>query len=582
MARAAAPDERIALSIETSYDGSGIRAARQDNTALAKDARAAAQAMATGAQQVAGAQETIAGSAARAAAEQQKVAISTEQSRQMWAQAGGDYGRFLELLRAHVQGQEALKQATVAATAVQQEQAQVIAAAAGSGGNPADSVQRVATEVDKIPGKARTAANSLTAMAFAMTAGGGSARGLAVAAGSAADSISVLSGNARLAAGAAGIGALVTITVAAITMLDRMETRARAAGAAIASTLGNLTGQALAARAAAIEDSFERQQRRVIELGEGGGPLGIDVNVPALMRARAELERLAAAREAIFREQRERARNEGRDTAQRNAEERERALEEADRMNEALTESAADALARVEMTEVDAQIARVRREEQRQLREIERLEEHLGRQADLRVALENDTASRIQLIREEAAKRQRVIDEREAKEQERISREALERRITLIESAIEASKAAGESYVHTAVRVALFPLVEELKALAASHLAKAAAAAAIWNVRGALMHTAAAGLAAAGARQIAQMGGLSGGSPGGNSFAAGGGPSMLSRDPREGAGGDVTVVLQTVNPFSREVLSETTHQLQRSGILKRPTYAPPAIGGYSS
>jgi hypothetical protein len=65
----------------------------------------------------------------------------------------------------------------------------------------------------KVSGSARTASNALGIMTQAALTGNGSLAGMATAAGGLATGLSAVSDNAKLAAGAAGIGALVTIGV---------------------------------------------------------------------------------------------------------------------------------------------------------------------------------------------------------------------------------------------------------------------------------------------------------------------------------------------------------------------------------
>lgn len=101
------------------------------------------------------------------------------------------------------------------------------------------------------------------------------------------------------------------------------------------------------------------------------------------------------------------------------------------------------------------------------------------------------------------------------------------------------------------------------------------------DLRGFALHTAAAlhlaAAAALGARE--SLGG--GGSVGAGGAGGAVGPAMSTTDPSKAAG-NVTVVIQTVNPFSREVLGETIYQLNRGGVLKQPIYAPPTAGAYAA
>lgn len=104
--------------------------------------------------------------------------------------------------------------------------------------------------------------------------------------------------------------------------------------------------------------------------------------------------------------------------------------------------------------------------------------------------------------------------------------------------------------------------------------AEAVASLAVGDFRGAALHgTAAAQFAAAAAVGFREAGG--GGSGGGG--GGGGGPSGTFAQTREReASGNVTVVLQVVDPNSRDAVAETSYQLQRAGVLNRPVYAPAA------
>lgn len=588
MARAAVGDDRIGVSIETSYDGSGVRAARSDNTALGREARVASQQLAAAAQEGAIADKTLAGAAREAAAEQQKLTLSTQQSRAMWSQAGGDYSRFLELVRAHVAQEQALAQATSAATAAQRQQTQAQGAGSVGGGGgvlpsaAAQSVARVADQVDKIPAKARTAANSLAMMAFAAAEGGGNLRGLAIAAGTATDGLANLTNNARLVAGAAGLGAIVTVTAVVIGLFDRMEERARETGKALGSSLGNFTDQALEARRQAVDASFAIAQQRNLKARQGGGILGIDINLPELTRSANELEKLAAEREAIFTEQLDRRRSKGRDAAKEQKQIEEQDAKRSKDMLHDLSDEYLDAYEKRTQTAEGAARIKAEREFSERLDEIRALQVQEDVKTQLIAAAAKDRSEKLLDIHLDAAARQNEIEDKLWRDQQERYDKTLESVKQTSERALDAAITGSESYISAVTKTLLSPLVHKLEAIAVEQGIDALASAAFFDFVGAARHAAVAAAAIAGAQKVAQIAGMTAG--GGGSGAGAGGPALSTRDPRE-AQGNVTVILQTVNPFSNEVIGETSFQLQRAGTLKRPIYPPnsyrtsPLVGG---
>ena len=581
MARAVAPDERIGLLVESRADVSGFRQARQENSALAREAKAAAAEMAGGAQQGATAQQSLANAARAAADSTAKVTLSAEQSRRMWAQAGGDYSRFLELVRAHVAEQKALAAATAEATAAQQAQNQAqaggrVAGGIGPGGRQPSPVPPLAQELDKIPAKARTAANALSMMAFTAVDGSGGLRSLTVAAGTAADGLATLSGSARVAASAAGIGALATVLVAAIVLLDRAKDKAREAGAAIAGSLGAMTDEALAARAQIAQVAFERQVEKLAALREkGGGIFGIDVNIPEIVRAENDLERLAAQREAIFQERLDRRRNAGRDAAREIAEQERR---DAERSKTLLDELAAAHLDMYERRTQSAETAarlKAEREFSEQRTEIDALRIHEDQKTALIAAAARVRAETIARINADA--RARELEE-ERKHYERVAKvqeDRLERVADMMQNVLLTTILSEDSFGKAFGRIVGAAIVKHLAMLAVRHSIEALANAAFGLWGHAARHAAVATAAGIGARQVAQMAGISGGE---SSVAAG--PTLSTQNPHE-AGSNMTVIIQTVDPTSREVLGQTAWYLERSKVLKRPTNAPTTTIGPS-
>jgi hypothetical protein len=201
--------ENVAIHVSTTADLSGIAQSRTALGALGTEAD-------------------------KATAETGKLTVSAEQMRAALAATGGDLQKAAQMV---AQESTALNASTVAtkeaamATAtladgttvmipVMEEAAVAVRdeAAAANELVLATEQRTAATErstgaVQKIPGGARTAANGLGVLTQAALAGQGSLAGMATAAGGMATGLASITNNAKLAAGAAGIGALITVGV---------------------------------------------------------------------------------------------------------------------------------------------------------------------------------------------------------------------------------------------------------------------------------------------------------------------------------------------------------------------------------
>ncbi len=137
-------------------------------------------------------------------------------------------------------------------------------------------------------------------------------------------------------------------------------------------------------------------------------------------------------------------------------------------------------------------------------------------------------------------------------------------------------KAVG-TFGDTLRRVVIGAKAAESLVDAAKEGAAAIASLAIGDFRGAALHGAASaefGAAAAlGARES-----LGGGGGSGSSGAGSGGGSSTFTPRTEAGAGNVTVILQTVDPYSGEKIREVSYLLNRNGTLNRPIYAPPTNG----
>lgn len=108
---------------------------------------------------------------------------------------------------------------------------------------------------DKLSPKLRSAANGLTAVAFAASAVEPNLQSMALAGGLAASSLSSVFGSASLAAGATGIGAVITIGVALVGVLQRIA-QAGPPAEAVIQHLSNL--RSVEAGSVALETAKQR------------------------------------------------------------------------------------------------------------------------------------------------------------------------------------------------------------------------------------------------------------------------------------------------------------------------------------
>lgn len=544
--RAVAADERIGIAIETSYEGSGVRAARTDTGALATAAREVASA-------------------------QQQVTISTEQSDRMWQKAGGDFAKFNALVREHVALQKQL-------IATQQQ------SAAGSGRTAADIIPRLNQEVDRIPAKARTAANAVSLLAFAALQGGGGLRGMAVAAGTAADGIAVLSGSARIAASAAGIGAVITVLSTVLLLLNQTEEKAKNLGGTFRLGLGDLSDEALGARQQLLASRAAQQRDiagRLDDIAKSSfNPLTANVASAAAKQALKDAEALDKELSTIFDEQINRRRNKGRDISREIQQQEEADRKRSSAMLEQLAKSYQEMYDKRTQSAEGAGRLKAENEFADHLKEIGALHIREEEKTTLIAAAAKERSERILNIHRDAAARQNEIDEKLFREQQERYDRSLAEVTSFMRQELDAAITGRESYISAVTKMFLTPIVRKLEAKAIDQTIDGGAELIFGNFIGAARHFALAAAAVAAAQRVAQLGGLSSGGGGAGAGAGGGGPALSARDPREAAG-STTVIIQTVNPFSKEVIGETSYQLNRAGVLKTPIYAPPTRGAYA-
>jgi hypothetical protein len=230
-----ASTERIAIEVTASADVSAVRQARAELSDAGQAARAANEAVAQSAARAAAAEKSATSAVSDAARATNTLAVSREQMRDALVKTGGDLAKAAELIARETAAQQALAKATDQATDAAKRQAGTTgtpagqaagAAAAGISGMP-PAVARASAEVDKLTPKLRTAANATAILGQAAVSGTGSVAGMAVAAGNLAAGLSTLATTAKAAAVTTGIGALVAVigTVAGLTISYRDKTK---------------------------------------------------------------------------------------------------------------------------------------------------------------------------------------------------------------------------------------------------------------------------------------------------------------------------------------------------------------------
>jgi hypothetical protein len=230
--------ENVAIHVSTTADDSGLEQSRASLGALGQEAekvtaetgkltisaeqmRKALQA--TGgdlqkAAQLAAAQATATeGLASATDGLAQSTERETEQTEQS-TQADEKKIRSLALLEIAAQKEDnaralAAERQAVRDAAELQNMGKIEAAAYAENAARTAAAEKAEIQGAKVSGSARTAANALGIMSQAALTGNGSIAGMATAAGGLATGLSAVSGNAKLAAGAAGIGALITVGV---------------------------------------------------------------------------------------------------------------------------------------------------------------------------------------------------------------------------------------------------------------------------------------------------------------------------------------------------------------------------------
>jgi hypothetical protein len=122
-----------------------------------------------------------------------------------------------------------------------------------------ENARRAGNTSTALSPKLRSAANGLTALAFAATASNGSFQSMALGAGLAGTSLAQSFGSEKLAAMASGIGAAVVVGIALIGILDRITDSAAKADTAVDSALKSIQGIKSVSEAIAQQEVHTRK-----------------------------------------------------------------------------------------------------------------------------------------------------------------------------------------------------------------------------------------------------------------------------------------------------------------------------------
>jgi hypothetical protein len=634
---AVAREDRIAMSIEVRSDLTGVIATRREIGSLGQMTRAAMAEATKATEGTAAAQQTLANMTRATVDAQSKFTVTAEQSAAAWKRSGGMMSLYRAEIAKIIQAQRELeaasKAANQAASGPRIVGPQLGPALPGMTAGAAQTASVSARELDRIPGSARTAAGSLAVLAQAAGSGTGSLAGLANATGSAAMHMASMSSSAKLAASAAGIGALsIAVSVliglaieakralndlpegklsdltrsriqgiTTVAQADRELELARQAADRARSRVGG-RGDAEGLQAAADADErvvqltslrlrlIREAKREAAELAvqERSRLRALGEQVEAMQQQRAsqlqqlelqnagadtfelrlrQLTRAAVLEEAQVRRQFESRDNEGALRAL--------SAEQIEQRRDLLTLNEAILRASVERLNTERSLAQEAARQQLGLGS-----ENLAVRYDARLAqIESERQAQVQATGDvataEAAAQQKI---------RKLRGDTLQATAgnlkTLADLTISSNNRAlkGVGLLAEGVRRYIIGArAAEAAVEAKKSLGAALTAFGYGNAAAGALHLAAAaefGAAAAlGFREA-----LGGGGGGGGAGSGGGGAGSVFTPRETNAGGGQVIVLQTVDPFSREVIGQVQYELDRGRVLKRPIFVPPTSG----
>ena len=435
-------------------------------------------------------------------------------------------------------------------------------------------------EYGRLSPRVLTAANALTVFSLAATNANGSAQAMIVSMGSMATTIAMVSNSARIAAGAAGIGAIVVVLGVVNELVDRFISKAPQAAAA----MEKISVARHAAQAHQYVQQIDAQLEALNKQLESN-----DLVVRA--QASAQIVALFEVRSKAVQQAHQMAVDERKQTLDEQRRKHEQELDKERQHREAMARETIASQERIiaSRTNVVAmqanrpgaldasaqaeELIRARAETMRRLRELDRNEllTEQQKQAE-KAAIEEEGQQALFNIRSKWAK-QSADDDMKKREEAKRAQLAIAR--TAASEMIRSQDSLGKALK----RAALEPIITWLEGTAAQEFIAAAKHFAALDFMGGARHAAVAALAIAAGRRLAAMAGTGGGGSAGGS-GAGGGAGTFTPSPAGGAGGGTTINLYTRNPYGEEEIAETLHYTNRAEILKKPPMQIPPTTGF--
>lgn len=449
------------------------------------------------------------------------------------------------------------------------------------------SLGRTAPQLDAISPKAQRAGNALSILSLSAAGLTGGTAGAINAAGSLTSSLAILTTNASLAAGAYGLGALVSVAGALYTVLDNVDKKAgELANKRLTTLLSRIPDQDIDQ---VVADARLKRNRALAAYQSGGPDVTYRDNQVIFGERQRQFEEAdAQLSEALSRQvdiRREHGRQVVEEAEREHKRELEKAREHAKAVEAAMTQSEERVFAmRTRVASVNEAYGGGGRGEQG----AALLEAAAATRAKLRELDRNDLLNERQKQEERAA----IIAEGEAnaaairgdfarkeqKERDDAERTAAKRRQALALGFVKEAVNSQQSIAQTLKRLALEPIVSELEGLAAREAVKAFTS---WpNVPAMAKHAAGAALATAAAREVSGWAG-GGSKGGGGSASAGGGYGGGTFEPRPESEGNgmMSLTIITQNAMGPDHIQNVAFNLNRAGVLKRPAIQLPATTG---
>ena len=449
------------------------------------------------------------------------------------------------------------------------------------GGAFAGKVVMNGEEYARLSPRILTAANALTTFSLAASSAQGRSQAMITSLGSVAMTIAMVSQSAKVAAGAAGIGALVVVMGLASEMLDRWISKAPQAAAAMEKISAARNAQQAGIYVKQIDAQLAALDKQLQS-----------ADLVARARASAQMIALYEARSAAVKQQAELGRQETKDALDEQKRRHKQEVDEEKRHREAVEKETIASKERITASRVNilasqtgrdstladpegaAERIRIANDTQRKLRELDRNEllSTSQKEAERRAIIE-ESEEQLAASRSKSAKKQADED---LKKREEARRAQLAIARTAAAELIRSNDSLGKALK----RAALEPIITWLEGTAAQELVAAARHAASLDFFGAARHAGVAALAIAAGRRLAAMAGVGGGG-GAQGAGSSGGGGTFTPSPAATGGGNTTINLYTRNPYGEDAIAETLYYTNRADILKKPPLQIPPTTGFS-